>query len=301
VPAGLKIAAPRVFGFDPNFVNPRSSQGSAVLERLVGERLSVSVGYIYSETKNLQRRLDRNLFPPTIDATGMPIFPKTRPDPTIGALSINESTARSRYDGMVASFTHRLAHRFQMQANYTLARNMDDDSNEHLFRRETALNPFDVVPEWSYSKNDVRHNINVNGLLDIPGGFTAGAILFARTGAPYTPIIGFDTQNDANDENDRAIIGGHVVGRNSFRQPSFFDLDVRLMKAFRFGNGREIELIAEAFNVTRARNLNFGPDAVSPYGTAAQPVATAGQPLFAPSTARFGGPRQVQLGMRVVF
>jgi len=301
VPAGLKIAAPRVFGFDPNFVNPRSSQGSAVLERLVGEALSVSVGYVYSETKNLQRRLDRNLFPPTIDATGMPIFPKTRPDPTIGALSINESTARSRYDGMVASFTHRLAHRFQMQTNYTLARNMDDDSNEHLFRRETALNPFDVASEWSYSKNDVRHNINVNGLLDIPGGFTAGAILFARTGAPYTPIIGFDTQNDANDENDRAIIGGHVVGRNSFRQPSFFDLDVRLMKAFRFGNGREIELIAEAFNVTRARNLNFGPDAVSPYGTAAQQVATAGQPLFAPSTARFGGPRQVQLGMRLVF
>ena len=61
------------------------------------------------------------------------------------------------------------------------------------------------------------------------------------------------------------------------------------------------KLIAEAFNVTRATNLNFGPDAVSPYGTAAQPVATAGQPLFAPSTARFGGPRQVQLGMRVVF
>ena len=62
-----------------------------------------------------------------------------------------------------------------------------------------------------------------------------------------------------------------------------------------------MELIAEVFNVTRAKNLNFGVDAVSPFGTAAQPVATAGQPLFAPSTARFGGPRQVQLGMRVVF
>jgi hypothetical protein len=55
------------------------------------------------------------------------------------------------------------------------------------------------------------------------------------------------------------------------------------------------------FNVTRAKNLNFGPDSVSPFGTLAQPVATAGQPLFAPSTARFGGPRQMQLGMRVVF
>ena len=167
-----------------------------------------------------------------------------------------------------------------MQANYTLSRNMDDDSNERTFRRETALNPFDLGAEWAYAKNDVRHNVNFSALADMPGGLTAGAILFARTGTPYTPIIGFDTQNDANDDNDRAIINGHVAGRNSLRQPAFFD---------------------EVFNVTRATNLNFGPDAIGAYGTAAQPVATAGVPLFAPSTARFGGPRQVQVGMRVVF
>lgn len=301
VPAGLKVAAPRVFGFDPGFQNPRSWQGSATLEQLVGQSFTVSLSYVHSATKNLQRRLDRNLFPPTIDAAGTPIFPLTRPNPTIGALSINESTARSEYDAMAASVTRRLANHFQLQANYTLARNMDDDSNEHLFRRETALNPFDVAPEWAYAKNDVRHNVNVNALADIPGGFTAGAILFARTGTPYTAIVGFDTQNDANDENDRAIVDGRVVGRNSLRQPSFFDLDLRLLKAFHFGDAREIDLIAEAFNVTRARNLSFGPDGVSAFGTAAQPVATAGQPLFAPSTARFGGPRQVQLGMRLLF
>ena len=301
VPAGLRIAAPRIFGFDPSFINPRSLQGSATVEQLLGDTTSLSVSYLYSQTRNLQRRLDRNLFPPTYDATGMPIFPTTRPDPTIGALSVNESTARSRYDGMAVSLTRRHANGVQFQANYTLARNMDDDSNEHLFRRETALNPFNVGPEWAYSKNDIRHSFNFNALADMPGGFTAGAILFARTGAPYTPIIGFDTQNDANDENDRAIINGHVVGRNSARQPSFYNLDVRLLKAFHFGNARQLELIVEAFNVTRATNLNFGPDAVSPSGTAAQPVATAGQPLFAPSTARFGGPRQVQLGMRMVF
>jgi hypothetical protein len=301
VPAGIKVAAPRVFGFDPDFKNPRSTQASATVEQQLGETLTLSVGYLFNATHNLQRRLDRNLFAPTIDATGMPIFPATRPDPTIGALSVNESTARSRYDALAVSLTHRLARHFQMQGNYAFARNMDDDSNEHLFRRETALNPFDLAPEWAYSKNDVRHNVNFNTLAEIPGGFTAGAILFARTGTPYTPIVGFDTQGDANDENDRAIINGHVVGRNSFRQPAFFNLDVRLTKGFGFGDGRNIELIAEAFNVTRAKNLNFGPDGVSPFGTPAQPVATAGQPLFAPSTARFGGPRQVQLGMRVVF
>jgi hypothetical protein len=301
VPVGLNVAAPRVFGFDPEFRNPRSWQSSATLEQLVGQTLMASFSYVHGSTKNLQRRLDRNLFAPTIDATGMPIFPVTRPNPTIGALSINESTAHSEYDALAVSLTRRLANHFQMQANYTLARNMDDDSNEHLFRRETALNPFDVAPEWAYSKNDVRHNVNFSALADIPGGFTAGAIVFARTGLPYTAIIGFDTQNDANDENDRAIVNGQVVGRNSSRQPSFFDVDLRLLKALHLGEAREIDLIAEAFNVTRARNLTFGPDAVSAFGTPAQPVASAGQALFAPSTARFGGPRQVQIGIRLVF
>jgi hypothetical protein len=188
-----------------------------------------------------------------------------------------------------------------MQANYAYALNMDNDSNEHLFRREPTLNPFDLGSEWAYSKNDVRHNVNLNALADLPGGFMAGAIMFARTGMPYTPIIGFDTQNDANDDNDRAIIDGHVVGRNSFRQPAFFDLDVRVMKALRFGNGNSLELIAEAFNVTRASNLNFGPDAVAVYGSPTQPANAAGKPLFAPSTARFGGPRQLQFGVRMVF
>src|SRR5207244_10023398 len=69
VPVGLRVAAPRIFGFDPNFRNPRSWQGSATMERLVGENLTASVSYLHSSTSDLQRRLDRNLFAPTIDAT----------------------------------------------------------------------------------------------------------------------------------------------------------------------------------------------------------------------------------------
>src|SRR5438093_13676607 len=148
MPPGSNVTAPRVFGFDPNFINPRSLQESGTVEQLLGDNVTLSLSYVHSSTTNLQRRLDRNLFRPTIDATGMPIFPTTRPDPTIGALSVNESTARSRYDGLAVSLTRRLATHYQLQANYALSRNMDDDSNEHLFRRETALDPFNLAAEW---------------------------------------------------------------------------------------------------------------------------------------------------------
>ena len=39
---------------------------------------------------------------------------------------------------MAVSADARLANHFQMQANYTLARNMDDDSNEHLLQGDRA-------------------------------------------------------------------------------------------------------------------------------------------------------------------
>lgn len=301
LPPRIKVPAPRVFGVDPSFRNPRSFQTSATFEQLLGSNLVMSVGYLHNSTWNLERRLDRNLFPPVIDAGGMPIFPKNRPKPNIGRLSINESSAHSSYDGLVlVAATRPMEGRLHFQANYTLARNIDDDSNERNYSRETALNPFDLSIEKAYSKQDVRHHFKMYGLLNLRWGLVLSAILLTRTGFPYTPVSGSDVQNDGNDDNDRAIINGRVAARNSFRQPSFFNLDLRLLKYWRWDDLR-FDLVAEAFNVTRASNRHFGNDSVSEFGTPSEPLASGGQPLFAPSTARFGGPRQLQLGLRLVF
>lgn len=307
IPPGFEqfIQDPRIFGFDPDFKNPRSFQASATIDQRLSDNLVLTVGYIRNSTWNLQRRLNRNLFPPTIDGSGMPIFPDERPIPDVDWLSINESTAHSTYDGMTVSLKRRFADRFQFQANYTLAKNVDDDSNERNFSQEPALNPFDLSIERGYSKQDVRHNLNLSGLVDLGQGFSLSSVMITRSGFPYTAVIGFDTQNDGNDDNDRAIVNGRLVDRNSFRQPKFFNLDLRLLKAFRFGETKRLDLSAEVFNVTKASNKNFGNDAVSFFGEplpdGSPSEANAGVPLFAPSTARFGGPRQLQLGVRFVF
>ena len=299
-PQGLRIAPQRVFGFDPDFRNPRTFQGAATFEQALGSATMVSVGVIHAKSWDLQRRLDRNLFAPTLNAAGMPIFPTTRPNPAFAQIEINESTAESRYDALILSASQRLTRRVQAQAHYTLAYNKDDDSNERNFSRETTLNPFDLSSEWTWSKQDVRHSLNLSAVVDLPGGFTASGIVITRSGVPFTAVIGADTQNDGNADNDRAVIDGRVVGRNTFRQPSFFDLDVRVMKTLTMGR-TGVDLLVDVFNVTGAANRNFANDGVSVYGTPASPVATAGQALFAPSTARFGGPRQVQLGLRARF
>lgn len=301
----------RVFGFQPDFVNPTTFQGSATLEQTLGKEFNLSIGYVRASAWNLQRRVDRNLGAPTMDAaTGYPRFLAARPNPTIGIFSINESSAHSTYDALVVNLQKRFARRYQVGLNYTLADNRDDDSNERNFSRETTLNPFDLKAEAGPSKQDIRHNFNVNGLIDLGAGFTLSGIVIARSGLPYTAVVNDDIQNDNNTDNDRAVINGRVVPRNSFRQPNFFNLDLRLLKSFQLGEGRQLSFTAEFFNVTRASNKNFGVDGISVYGNAgnALPAVSVptvfplpGEPFTAPSTARFGGPRQLQLGARLVF
>ncbi|MBK8313611.1 MAG: hypothetical protein IPL01_06045 [Acidobacteria bacterium] len=301
----------RAFGFQPDFVNPRTFQTSVTVDQSLGKDFSLSVGYVHSSAWNLQRRVDKNLGAPTIDtATGYPRFLAARPNPTIGIFSINESSAHSNYEALVVSLQRRFARRYQVGVNYTYSDNRDDDSNERNFSRETVLNPFDLKAEAGPSKQDVRHNFNINGLVDLGAGFTLSGILITRSGFPYTAVVGDDIQNDINTDNDRAVINGRVVGRNTLRQPKFFNLDLRLLKSFSLGETRRLSFTAEFFNVTRASNKNFGVDAISVYGNTGNSLPGVavptvfplpGEPFTAPSTARFGGPRQLQLGARLVF
>lgn len=320
IPAGF-IVKPRIFGFAPDFRNPRSFQASVTVEQKLPLRMVATIGYIRNSTYNLQRRIDRNLFPPTLQASGFPVFSATRPNTTINQLEINESSAHSSYDALTASLRRRFANRFQFEANYTLANNRDDDSNERNFSRQPTLNPFDLKAEAGPSKQDVRHNLNISGLYDLGYGFTISAIAVARSGFPYTALIedGTDTNNDLNDANERAVVNGQVSGRNAFRQPNFYNLDLRLLKAFKLKENMNLDLSVEVFNVTRSTNRGFGVDAISNFCTSSSalrdlnnprniscptgffPSLRAGEPYSAPSTARFGGPRQVQFGARFRF
>lgn len=319
IPAGVALPINSIYAVDPNMRNPRATQTSAVIERELGANLRLTAGFTHNTTTDLQRRVDKNLFAPTVDATGNPIYPVgpsstggiLRPDPTIGAINVNESSAHSRYDGLSLSLSRRMVKRLQFQAHYTWAVAKDDDSNERDFNRQGVLNTFDYESDYGYSRQDIRHSGNVNVIYALGHGFTASTLLMAHTGIPYKAVVGVDTQNDGNTVNDRPIINGRIVARNADRQPNFFNLDVRLVKDLDLSGGRRLTVSIEAFNLTKAANTGMDGDGESVFGaptTTPNAVtgyyytnATAGRPTTAPSTDRFGGPRQVQLGIRFAF
>ncbi|HXC95372.1 MAG TPA: hypothetical protein VNU92_06700, partial [Edaphobacter sp.] len=214
---------------------------------------------------------------------------------------VEQSAAHSTYDGGFLTIKAPISARSTIIANYTISRTQDDDSSSNPYSPVTTLNPFALRQEKANSLTDARQIFNLNAIFNLPVGFKANPLFVTRSGMPYTPIIGFDTQNDANDLNDRATVSGAFAARNSMRQPAFSSLDFRLVKDFTLkGEGHHLDLFMDIFNIVGAKNLRFDSNGFSYYGNAANPVFSAGQPLFAPGVARLGGPRTIQFTARLV-
>jgi carboxypeptidase family protein len=345
LPNGVKTPIVNaIYAFDPAFRNPRSGQAAFAIEQQINKDTKLTVGFVRNSTWALQRRFDRNLFEPNILPNGMPVYPtfdtrgnlvyasgwdpvngpvfvdstgKTvkaavaRPDPTIGQENFNVSVGHSSYNGASFSLERRMSRRLMFTLNYTHAFNRDDDTNERDFNRQTALDTYNLKLDSGWSKNDIRNSGNINALYDLGHGFTIGTLFLAHTGYPVKAVLGADLQNDGNTVNDVPIVNGHIVNRNTLRQPGFLDWDMRLLKQFKLGERARVDLSIEGFNITRSTNKQFNADGESSFGkpqAAVNPLtgyayqsSTAGIPIQSPGTDFFGGARQAQLGIRFQF
>jgi hypothetical protein len=300
-PNGLSTPNALVVGIASAFRNPRSLQSAISIDNRISAKLALTLGYIYASTWRLERQLDENLAPPVISANGLPQFLLPRPIAGIGRLLVEQSTAHSSYNGGYLSLNAPISRRTTLLANYTLSSTRDDDSSTGPYSPVTALNPFNLSTERAYSLLDQRQTFNVNAIVNLPVGFKLNPLFAVHSGLPYTPIVGFDTQNDANDWNDRIILNGAVQPRNIYRQPDFANLDLRVVKDFTLkGEGHHLDLFMDIFNMTGAHNLRFDNQGVSLFGNSGNPVYSAGMPLFAPGVTRLGGPREIQFTVRLV-
>ncbi len=95
---------------------------------------------------------------------------------------------------------------------------------------------------------DQTHVLTALGSYDLGLGFEIGTRIRFASGFPRTPVTGayFDARTDSY----QPFFGAH----NSVRIPSFFSIDVRLAKRFRFGGKVEGEVYLDVQNVTNHKN-----------------------------------------------
>jgi hypothetical protein len=104
----------------------------------------------------------------------------------LGRISVEESIARSRYDGMNFSYRQRMTKHFSLNANYTLSRAVGWAIDASGFRNY----PHDPRNLWDprdfgNTPNDERHHITLSGVVSLPWGIQVAPILQFGTARPF--------------------------------------------------------------------------------------------------------------------
>jgi len=275
---------PSVFVFSKDFKNPRTYAGSIALEQEIAPELALLVQYNHAKSVHLTRFVDRN--DPLLGSPwGAGLAPAGSNG--ISTLTTVESSAKSLYRGLTIGLNKKWSRNYEFQANYTLSKDLSDDDNERdpfSFRYAKITN---LAAEYGPSDRDQRHRFNGWFLWRAPGDVNFNLRYSYRSAQPKSISA---SGADAITPQDRINPDGSVFPRNQGRKDNeFSSIDLRVSRDFKWGKGVRIEPIVEVFNLAGSKNLK-------------QPEVTNLVFNFDGTVqSGLGDPRQVQLGLRVLW
>jgi hypothetical protein len=225
-------------------------------------------------------------FDAAFTAAGTPVLASVR-DETAGG--------RSRYDGMNISYRQRNFHHMDLTTNYTLSRSVGYDQDGGSFRYYPRDPQKPLAPnEFGPALNDERHHLTLAMTAHLPWGMEVSPIMQAGSARPYLADAGTNELNLGGGSSGAAMVvpngqltnftafNGNKLGAvqcyyagnctvvpyNSLRGNPYFNLDSRLAKNLKLGEGRNLQLIFQAFNLTN--HANYGNN----FGTSSNDAAT---------------------------
>src|SRR5262249_33761011 len=161
---------------DKDFENPRAFQVGLGGQREIAHGITLGLEGVYVKTDRLERNRELNLAPPVIranDPAQRPFFnpPTTpRPIPHLGALTVRESTAESKYKAL--TFSARVQKKWgNINAYYVLSKSESDDDNERDASGSNYQNTYNLGDEWGPSRLDRTHQFNGYVVFFLPAGF----------------------------------------------------------------------------------------------------------------------------------
>jgi hypothetical protein len=267
--------------YDRDYRNPRSYTINVGYEQELMPNWAGYLDYTWSRARHLTRFLNYNRSDPVCCAdgpgTGNSFMYLGRPfGPQLDEVMVTTSRGRSQYNGLTLGVRKRLSDGYQLEANYVLSRDRDDDSNERDPFTDRSFNFFDLDLDYALSDRDIRHKFNFFGFFELPYALRLNSRIQARGAQPITP--------------SPRSLNGVDRGRNSERKDNeYFSFDWRLTRAFRFADRYELQPTIEMFNTfNNDNNIN---------------------PLTTPALFNFDGflrtgvgdPRQVQVSVKLVF
>jgi hypothetical protein len=246
----------RVFSRD--YANPRIYTTNVAFEQEIAANLSMYFDFTHSKGVHLTRflNINRNNF-----------F-----SPQLGEVQVTSSPGKSLYNGFTVGMRKRLSRHYQLEWNYVLSKDKDDDSNERDPFTDRSFDINNLQLDYALSDRDIRHRFNFYMYAELPWHLQLTPRLQARSAQPITPAIRTATN------------------RNTLRKDNaFFSFDWRVARPFTFGERFSLVPTVEMFNTfNNANNVN--------------PLSTPGLFNFDGFLRQgVGDPRQVQLALRFLF
>jgi hypothetical protein len=284
LPPGTFPFQPGITVFDKNYNNPRIYVANFGFSQQLAPNWAGYVDVTWAKGVYLTRFVDPNngsqLTGPaavaacaavgaTLSSDGVCIphngdttsYPGPSAFANLGSVTNTQSSAHSLYRGMTIGVRKRFSHGVQLEGNYVLSEDVDDDSNERDPFTFRYFDRFNFHKDYTFSDRDSRHKFNFYATTKLPAGFEFGARIQAHTAQPITDNpLGKGTGTPCSPDNSLTrVVGGVDCGRNHLRKDNgFFTFDWRALRPIHFGDRYTLIPMLEVFNSFNNRN-NVNP------------------------------------------
>ncbi len=263
-PSGGFPFQPGVTVFDRNYHNPRIYTADLAFEQELAPSWTGYLDLTYSKGVYLTRFVDPNTGaaqPLAANANVDTVSYAPGPFTNLGSITDTQSSAHSLYRGFTAGARKRFSQNYQLEFNYVLSEDLDDDSNERDPFTFRYFNRFDFRKDYAFSDRDERHKFNLFGYMKLPYGFQFSPRIQAHTAQPITDnTLGTGTGAPCSKNNSvTRVVNGIDCGRNHLRKDNgFFTFDWRGTRPFHFGDRYVLIPQIEMFNSFNNKN-NINP------------------------------------------
>jgi hypothetical protein len=225
-----------------DFENPRTIQWNVGVTQRFASWLIAEASYVGSRGDNLIRPTDINYPDPArvvaLNATVAGAVNPVRPFQSYGVITMRETTARSRYSGLLTSAKIEAGRNGTVTVNYTLSRNQTDATNDRD-SIDIPQNPSNPDADYADARTDRRHIFNASFTYELPFFRNASAV-------PKAVLGGWQVAGIVNMSSGQPVPRILVLS-DTFRRGVFADLVGDPMVGERFVNGVPFWFNPDAF------------------------------------------------------
>ncbi len=192
-----------------DFITPEVQQWSLGIQRELFNRGVIDISYVGTKGDHLIRDLDLNQpHPADVLLVGAGNRNTIRPFVGYGAITYRETSAISRYHGLLTSFNYRFGNGFSITTSYTFSKNLTDATNDRdaIDRPQNARNK---RIEYAEARTSRPHIFSASYVYELPffrnaenaflrhvlGGWQISGITSLASGQPVPRVLA-DTANE---------------------------------------------------------------------------------------------------------